>query len=66
MESAGLKRTAAEIMDDMRHLHYVLSLKKGTRKPNRRLETPSKTQAEILSVLGHYVDESGVLQQSVG
>jgi transposase len=66
MESAGLKRTAAEIMDDMRHLHYVLSLKKGTRKPNRRLETPSKTQAEVLSVFGHQVNASGVLQQSVG
>jgi len=29
-----------EIMDDMRHLHYVLSVKKGSRTPEPRLETP--------------------------
>jgi len=63
--AAGIKRTAAEIMEDMRHLHYVLSICKGTRKPERRLETPSKTQAEVLSALGYRVDASGVLQQAV-
>ena len=62
MAGAGLKRTAEDVMDDMRHLHYVLALRKGTRKPDRRLETPSKTQAEVLSVFGHHVDDSGVLQ----
>jgi transposase len=62
--TAGLKRTAEDIMDDMRHLHDVLALKKGARKPDRRLETPSKTQAEVLSVFGHHVDESGVLHPS--
>ena len=64
MDAAGLKRTAEDIIDDMRHLHYVLALKKGARKPDRRLETPSKTQAEVLSVFGHHVDESGVLHPS--
>ena len=64
MDAAGLKRTAEDIIDDMRHLHYVLALKKGARKPDRRLETPSKTQAEVLSVFGHHIDESGVLQPS--
>jgi transposase len=64
MNAAGLKRSAEDIMDDMGHLHYVLALKKGTRKFDRRLETPSKTQAEVLSVFGHHVDESGVLHPS--
>jgi len=53
-------------MNDMRHLHYVLSVKKGSRTPRRRLETPSKTQSEVLSAFGYHVDESGVLRGSVG
>ncbi len=53
-------------MNDMRHLHYVLSVKKGSRTPERRLETPSKTQAEVLSTFGYHVDASGVLQGSIG
>ena len=62
LTAAGMKRTAVETMQDMQHLHYVLSLKKGGRKPNRCLETPSKTQAEVLSAFGYRVDDSGVLQ----
>ena len=62
--SVGIKRTAAEIMEDMRHLHYVLSMQKGARKPDRRLETPSKTQAEVLSAFGHFINASGVLHQT--
>jgi transposase len=61
---AGIKRTTEDVMDDMRGLHSVLTLSKGARKPVRRLETPSKTQAEVLKALGHYVNESGVLQAS--
>jgi hypothetical protein len=49
--------------DISRHIQ-VLSMKKAERKPRRRLETPSKTQAEVLSAFGHRVDISGVLQQS--
>jgi transposase len=64
MAAAGIKRTAADVMQDMRRLHYVLSIPKGARKPHRRLETPSKTQAEVLSAFGHRVDASGVLQQA--
>jgi transposase len=63
LAAAGLKRTAADVMEDMRRLHQTLVLKKGARKPERRIETPSKTQAEVLSVFGHYVDAGGVLQQ---
>ena len=66
MAAAAQKRSIEEVMNDMRHLHYVLSVKKGSRKPERRLETPSKTQSEVLSVFGHHVDASGVLQGPVG
>ncbi|CAB1065488.1 hypothetical protein D1BOALGB6SA_10285 [Olavius sp. associated proteobacterium Delta 1] len=62
LSALGIKRTAENVMDDMRHLHSVLTLSKGSRELNRRLETPSKTQAEVLSSLGYYVDDSGVLQ----
>ena len=62
LSAAGIKRSAADVMNDMQHLHSVLSIKKGHRTPERRLETPSKYQAEVLSVFGHYVDEDGVLQ----
>jgi transposase len=62
LAARGIKRTAEDVMGDMRHLHSVLSLGKGTRKPIRRLETPSKTQAEVLSAFDHQVDDSGVLR----
>jgi len=61
LASAGVKRTAEDVMDDMRHLHSVLTLNKGARKPVRRLETPTKTQSEVLSALGHHIDAGGVL-----
>jgi hypothetical protein len=63
LAASGVKRTVADVMEDMRKLHQVLSMKKGERKPGRRLETPSKTQAEVLSAFGHRVDAGGVLQQ---
>ncbi|MFO7901021.1 MAG: hypothetical protein R6U98_00035, partial [Pirellulaceae bacterium] len=58
----GINLSAEDVMDDMRHLHYVLTLKNKSRKPTRRLETPSKTQAEVLSAFNHRVDADGVLQ----
>lgn len=61
LSSAGISRTAEDVMDDMQHLHSVLTLNKGSRKPVRRLETPTKTQSEVLSALGHRIDNSGVL-----
>ena len=61
LASAGINRTAEDVMDDMQHLHSVLTLNKGSRKPIRRLETPTKTQSEVLSALGHRIDDSGVL-----
>jgi transposase len=61
LSAAGIKRTAEDVMDDMRHLHSVLSVNKGARKPVRRIETPSKTQAEVLKAFAYFVDDSGVL-----
>ncbi|MHB8176670.1 MAG: IS1634 family transposase [Thermoleophilia bacterium] len=62
LAAAGVRRTAADVMDDMRHLHSVLMLAGAARKPQRRLETPTKTQAEVLKAFGHHVDTGGVLQ----
>jgi transposase len=66
LSSAGINRTAEDLMDDMKHLHSVLTLNKGAIKPIRRLETPTKTQSEVLSALGYRVDDSGVLQPLAG
>jgi transposase len=61
LSASGISRTAEDVMDDMKHLHSVLTLSKGSRKPTRRLESPTKTQSEVLSALGHHIDDSGVL-----
>jgi len=61
LASAGINRTAEDVIDDMQHLHSVLTLNKGSRKPIRRLETPTKTQSEVLSALGYRIDDGGVL-----
>ena len=47
-------------------LHSVLVMHAGARKPDRQMEIPTKTQAEVLSASGHYVDASGVLQAVAG
>lgn len=62
LKASGIERTAEDVMNDMKHLHSVLSVQKGARKPTRRLETPSKTQAEVLSAFQHQINESGVLR----
>jgi len=62
LANAGVQRTANDVMDDMRHLHSVLALPALARKPRRRLETPTKTQAEVLSAFGYTITKSGVLQ----
>ena len=61
LSGAGVSRTAEDVMEDMQHLHSVLTLNKGSIKPIRRLETPTKTQYEVLIALGHRIDISGVL-----
>ncbi len=62
LSASGVERSTEDVMDDMKHFHSILSFQKGSRLPSRRLETPSKTQAEVLSAFGAQVDESGVLQ----
>lgn len=61
LAAAGIKRSAQEVMDDMKHLHSVLTLHKGSKNPVRRMETPTKTQFEVLTALGYRIDDSGVL-----
>jgi len=62
LSEAGVRRTARDVMEDMRYLHSVLSITDRGRTPVRRLETPTKTQAEVLKALGYRVDKRGVLQ----
>jgi hypothetical protein len=47
LAAAGIQRTAADIIQDMRALHNVLSIAKSARKPHRRLETPSKARPKL-------------------
>ena len=60
--AAGVERTAADVMTEMRKYHSVMTLINGGRTPRRRLETPEPNQAEVLAAFGHYVDRRGVLQ----
>lgn len=62
LKSAGVDRTADDVMEDMSYLHSVLMLREGGRKAERRLEIPTKTQAEVLSAFGVSIDASGVLR----
>ena len=59
----GINRTAPSAIEDMNHLHSILSTN-GSRKPRRYLERPSKTQAEVLTALGYRINGEGVLQSS--
>lgn len=61
LNAAGIKRIAEDVMEDMSALHSVLLMREGGRRAERRLETPTKTQAEVLSAFGHGVDAGGVL-----
>ena len=63
LRATGIKQSASRIMDEMRHLHSVLTMTDGRSKPRRRLETPTKTQAEVLSAFGYHVDTRGVLRK---
>lgn len=57
----GINRTASDVIQDMNHLHSILSIT-GSRKPRRYLERPSKTQAKVLTALGYRISSEGVLQ----
>jgi len=62
MEKAGLKITAAGIMEKMKKLHSVLTINK-TGRPVRCLETPDKTQKKTLEAYGWEINKAGVLQK---
>lgn len=61
LAAAGRPITASRAMEELRHLHAVITIDKTARKPVRRLETPTETQREVLTALGYAVDASGVL-----
>jgi transposase len=62
LRQRGVERSAATVMEEMKHLHSVLSLTDRRQKAQRTLEAPSETQREVLSALGHQIDPRGVLQ----
>jgi transposase len=65
LHAKGSRLTANAAMHKLRKLHSVVSIDHSERKPRRTLEQPRKTQAEVLSALGHRIDPSGVLH-SIG
>ncbi len=62
---AGIRRSAEEIMEDMHNLHSVLFINDGRSTPKRKLEVPTKTQAEVLTAFGYEIDSGEVLQPLV-
>jgi transposase len=52
------------ILDRMRRLHSALLWYPGKREAERVLETPDKTQSEVLSAFGYRITEGGVLQEA--
>ena len=52
-----------EILEELSHLDSVWLWYPGRRAPERVLETPTKTQAEVLQAFGWEVAEGGVLQE---
>jgi len=52
------------IIDQMRRLHSALLWYPGKREAERVLETPEKTQSEVLSAFGYRITEGGVLQEA--
>ena len=61
---AGEAISGPTILDRMRQLHSALLLYPGKREAARVLETPEKTQSEVLSAFGYRITDSGVLQEA--
>ncbi|MBF0105109.1 MAG: IS1634 family transposase [Deltaproteobacteria bacterium] len=59
--AAGNKMSAKFTMKEMQSLDSCLVWNKDARKPERMLETPTKTQAEVLKAFGHQIGQGGVL-----
>jgi len=62
LRQRGIERSAASVMEEMKHLHSVLSLTDKRRTAQRTLEVPTEPQRAVLSALGHQIDPSGVLR----
>jgi transposase len=62
LRQAGINITASEAISELRTLHSVLTIGDGRSAPKRCIETPTKTQAKVLSALGARVDDGGVLR----
>ena len=60
---AGEAISGPTILDRTRQLHSALLLYPGKREAERVLETPEKTQSEVLSAFGYQITDSGVLQE---
>jgi len=62
LHRAGVKLSAAEIMEQMQKLHSCLCWESGKSKPIRMIEEPTENQAAIMGVFGYEVS-GGVLQK---
>jgi transposase len=62
LSEKGIHCTAEDVMKDMSRLHSIMVMRDGRSEPVRKLEQPTKTQAEVLSALGYRIDAGGVLQ----
>jgi transposase len=54
------------ILEEMSHLNSAWLWYAGRREPQRVIETPTKTQAEVLKAFGWAIGEGGVLQHLEG
>jgi len=61
---AGEPLSGETILPEMRRLHTVWAWYPGKREPERILEGPTKTQAEVLQAFGYRVGDGGVLQEA--
>ena len=50
------------MMEEMRALHSVMHWYPGKKSPERVVETPTKTQSEVLRAFGWQISDGGVLQ----
>ena len=65
LRRAGLELTAKSAMRSLHSLHSCLMWSPGAKKPERLLEKPDETQAQILRAFGWKIVR-GVLQQMNG
>ncbi len=61
--AAGADRLSGrQILEEMSQLNSTWIWQAGKRKPERLLETPTETQAEVLRAFGQEIGKGGVLQ----